>query len=63
LAEETQVLNKQLLDTVTNFLKQFNADKKYAYILNRAAILYGSDAMNITDTVVFLLNKRYDGKK
>jgi outer membrane protein len=63
LAEETQVLNKQLLDTVTNFLKQFNADKKYAYILNRAAILYGSDAMNITDTVVFMLNKRYDGKK
>lgn len=62
LAEETQVLNKQLLDTVTNFLKQFNADKKYAYILNRAAILYGSDAMNITDTVVFLLNKRYEGK-
>ncbi|NSW46388.1 MAG: OmpH family outer membrane protein [Bacteroidales bacterium] len=59
LAQETQNLEKQLLDTVTNFLKEFNANKKYDYILNKAAILYGDESLDITDTLINLLNKRY----
>jgi len=59
LAQESQNLEKQLLDTVTNFLKEFNASKKYDYILNKAALLYGDEALDITDTLVNLLNQRY----
>lgn len=59
LAQESQNLEKQLLDTVTNFLKEFNANKKYDYILNKAAMLYGDEGLDITDTLVKLLNSRY----
>ena len=53
-------LEKQLLDTVTNFIKEFNADHKYRYILNSAGFLYGNEALNITDTIASLLNLRYE---
>lgn len=59
IAEEFQRLNKQLLDSVINIINIFNSDKKYDYILKKDAILYGNNAMNITDTIVFLLNKRF----
>lgn len=59
LAIETQNLEKQLLDTVTNFLKEFNANKKYDYILNKAAMLYGDEGLDITDTLLNMLNSRY----
>ncbi|MGQ9847172.1 MAG: OmpH family outer membrane protein, partial [Bacteroidales bacterium] len=59
LARESQNLEKQLLDTVTNFLKEFNANKRYVYILNKAAMLYGDEKLDITDTLVNMLNSRY----
>jgi outer membrane protein len=57
---ETQELDKQLLDTVTMFLEEFNADKKYRYILNYNSFLYGEPALDITDTLIILLNQRYE---
>ena len=59
LAQEGQKLELQLLDTVTNFLREFNKDGKYRYILNSASFLYGNSYLNITDTVTTLLNSRY----
>ena len=59
LQKESQNLEKQLLDTVTNFLKVFNKDKKYRYILNSASFLYGNEGLDITDTITSLLNSRY----
>lgn len=56
---ESQNLEKQLLDTVTSFLKEFNKDGKYRYILNSATFLYGNSYLNITDTVAGMLNGRY----
>jgi outer membrane protein len=56
---EGQNLEKQLLDTVTNFLIEFNKDGKYRYILNSASFLYGNSYLNITDTITTLLNNRY----
>ncbi|MBI5540383.1 MAG: OmpH family outer membrane protein [Bacteroidia bacterium] len=56
---ESQNLEKQLLDTVTSFLKEFNKDGKYRFILNSATFLYGNSYLNITDTVVGMLNSRY----
>jgi len=60
LMKESQGLEKQLLDTVTNFLKEFNADCRYRYILNSATFLYGNEGLNITDTVAGILNERYN---
>jgi len=63
LAKETQEFEKQLLDTVINFLKEYNRDNKYDFIFNKAALLYGVEAMDITDTIVYLLNQRYEASK
>ena len=53
-------LEKQLLDTVLNFIQEFNKDQKYRYILNSAGFLYGNEALNITDTIASMLNMRYE---
>ena len=60
LAQETQNMNNQLLDTVINYLKIYNKDKKYQYILNSASFLIGNPANDITNEIVKGLNKRYE---
>ena len=51
--------NKQLLDSIMNYVKIYNKDKKYKYIFNSAEILVGDDACNITKEVLVGLNARY----
>jgi len=51
--------NKQLLDSIMNYVKIFNKDKKYKYIFNSAEILVGDEASNITKEVLVGLNARY----
>jgi outer membrane protein len=63
LAKEGQEMEKQLLDTVVNFLKQFNKDKKYRHVFNAAMFLYADEADDITDTVLTCLNLRYKPAK
>jgi len=63
LMEESQSLEKQLLDTVVNFLKHYNKTKNYKYILNSSSFLYSPDNYNITESIVTLLNNRYETKK
>ncbi|HBF87183.1 MAG TPA: hypothetical protein DDX39_00970 [Bacteroidales bacterium] len=62
LAVLEQNMNLQLYDSVVNFLKIYNADNKYKYILNNTyggTLLYAAQADNITDTVSSMLNERY----
>jgi len=59
LAQESQALEQQLLDTVNVFIADFNKTEKYEIIFNAAAFLYGHKGLDITDTVVVLLNERY----
>jgi outer membrane protein len=63
LQKEGQNLELQLLDTVTNFIKIYNKDMKYRYILNSASFLYGNEGLDITDTITSLLNSRYHSKE
>ena len=60
---EQQNLNKQLLDSVINFLKEFNKKAGYSYILNSNAFLIGDTASDITSIVVRELNLRYEKSK
>lgn len=55
--------NKQLLDSIMNYLKVYNKDKKYNYIFNAGEILVGDDAHNITKEVMVGLNARYARNK
>lgn len=59
LAQESQLLEAQLLDTVMVFIKDYNKTEKYEIIFNSAAFLWGYKGLDITDTVVAQLNERY----
>lgn len=59
LAELQQVNNQQLIDSLINFLKVYNIDRKYDYILNASNVLVGPEAFNITAEVLQEMNSRY----
>lgn len=60
LVLESQKMQKQLLDTVTNLLKEYNVNFGYTFIFNSGSFLYNNPSYNITDTITTLLNKRYN---
>lgn len=59
LAELQQTNNQQLIDSLITYLKIYNADKKYDYILNATDVLIGPEAANITMEVLQQMNTRY----
>ena len=64
LATETAKFNEALRDSLQNFLKDYNADKKFDLILSKAGdnILLAS-RLDITQDVINGLNKRYKPAK
>jgi outer membrane protein len=52
-------INQQIIDSISSFLKSYNASKKYDIILNSASMLEGTQKFNITKDVADGLNKRY----
>lgn len=61
LAELQSANNKRVLDSLLNYLEQYNKQKNYDYILNGADILIGDEASNLTLEVLQALNDRYKG--
>jgi outer membrane protein len=61
LASETAKFNEALRDSLQNFLKAYNQDKKYDLILSKAGdnILMADKKYDITQDVINGLNKRY----
>lgn len=59
LAELQATNNQQILDSLLNYLEEYNKNNKYDYILNGAEILVGNEAHNITAEVLKALNERY----
>ena len=65
LATETAKFNEALRDSLQNFLKAYNTDKKYDMILSKAGdnILMANQKFDITNDVINGLNKRYKPAK
>ena len=65
LANETAKFNEALRDSLQNFLKDYNADKKFDLILSKAGdnILMADKRFDITQDVINGLNKRYKPAK
>ena len=55
--------SQQLMDSLMNYLKEYNSEKKYDYIFNASSILIGDETQNITKEVLDALNSRYPKKK
>lgn len=63
LMVEQEGLNRQLRDTLTTYLTDFNADGRYKLILSNTLsdnVLYSEPGVNITQKVADDLNSRYE---
>lgn len=66
LMQDQQVMNEQLRDSIYNFLKKYNLDKKYQIILSNTMndnIMIADPAYDITSEIVEILNKNYTPKE
>ncbi len=66
LMVEQEKLNRQLRDTLTSYLEEFNKDGKYKLILSNTLgdnVLYSAPGINITQEIADALNARYDSGK
>lgn len=66
LAEEEQVINNKIFFSVTDYLKELNADNRYAMIISTTTsgpILHADPSLSITQEVLKALNERYDREK
>ncbi|HKJ77963.1 MAG TPA: OmpH family outer membrane protein [Prolixibacteraceae bacterium] len=62
LAEMQADNNRQILDSLMNYLKDYNKIGKYDYIFNGSNILIGEEAHNLTSEVLQALNERYSAE-
>jgi outer membrane protein len=60
LAKLQAEINQQIVDSLANFLKDYNEDKKYDLILNSTGLLEGVEQHNITQEITNKLNQRYE---
>ncbi len=67
MEEEQAVLIRKVMDALNKYLVKFNAEKKYALILNTSGtmntVLQGDSTLNITNAVVAGLNEEYVANK
>lgn len=59
LMDEGKNMEYQLIDTLVNYLKEFNSDRRYQYIFNAASCLYLEESNDVTQEVIQALNQRY----
>jgi outer membrane protein len=63
LAEQEQVMNRQVLNAIMEYLEEYNKDHGYHYILSNAfggPLLYSDEGHNITQDVLTGLNEAYE---
>lgn len=59
LSEMQSKINQQIIDSISSYLKGYNAAKQYDFIFNSSSMLEGSLQYNITKEVSQGLNARY----
>ncbi|SFF09891.1 OmpH family outer membrane protein [Thermophagus xiamenensis] len=66
LMEKQNKMNRELRDTITNFLQEYAQAKSLKLVLSNTLgdnILYAEKVLDITDEVVSILNERYQKSK
>ncbi|MCX6327652.1 MAG: OmpH family outer membrane protein [Bacteroidia bacterium] len=66
LMEEEQVMNRQILEYITNFLEENRSEYNYRYILGKSfgsVVLYSDTSLDITQKVLSAINKKYLAEK
>ena len=57
---EMQKLDAQATDTIMSYLKKFNKEAQYDLILNSATIIDPGVTVDVTDTILSILNTQYN---
>ncbi|HEX2968792.1 MAG TPA: OmpH family outer membrane protein [Bacteroidales bacterium] len=66
LMEEEQVMNRQILEYITEYLQANRSQFPYQFIFGKSfgsVVLYGDSAQDITDKVLAGLNEKYKTEK
>ena len=67
LMSQTQQFNEELQESLITYLKEYNADGRYAYILpyskENPNLMYVNPAYDITGDVIKGMNEKYKNKK
>jgi len=66
LAEEEQVMNRQIVDYITSYLEENKSQYNYQFILGKSfgsPVLYGDSGLDITQKVLEALNLKYKEEK
>ena len=66
MTQQQMAMNQKLTDTLTNFLKRFNRNYRFDYIMgykSEGEILIANDTLDITNTIVDAINKEYLERK
>jgi outer membrane protein len=66
LVEEEQVMNRQVLVYITEFLEQNRTEYNYQYIFGKSfgsVVLYSDNSLDITQKVLDAINEKYKGEK
>jgi outer membrane protein len=64
LSQMEAAINQQLTDSITSYVKAYNRNHHYTYILsNTGTIIYGDPKHNISKEIVEGLNARYAASK
>jgi outer membrane protein len=66
LAEEEQVMNRQVMEYITRFFEENKSEYNYQFILGKSfgsVVLYSNNSLEITQRVLDALNKKYRAEK
>jgi Outer membrane protein len=62
MADEQQVMNNKMLNSIMDYLKEYNQNKGYSYIVSHSfggPVLFADQGLNITNDVLKGLNEKY----
>lgn len=66
LAEEEQVMNRQVLEYITKFIEENKSQYNYQFILGKSfggPVLYSNSSLDLTRQLLAALNKKYQSEK
>lgn len=66
LMQKEMEMNNELLNTITEFLERYNAEKNYDYILSYSRggnVLFANQSLDITLEILSLMNAEHNSKK
>jgi len=66
LAEEEQVMNRQILEYITKFIEENKSEYNYQFILGKSfggPVLYSNSSLDLTQKLLTALNKKYLAEK